>query len=118
MRFLEEARVGWLAHHGTPYHALVRDELTELVVAELNIRYRTPGLMGECVRISVVPENTRGVRISLTSEMKRTSDNALLATASVTLAPVNTETGKLRRKLPHAITQLLKSNTTPASTSK
>lgn len=115
MRFLEEARVEWLSHHGVPYANLVRDDLTELVVAEMNIRYRTPGLMGERVRISVVPEPTRGVRLSITSEMKRTSDSVVLATAQVTLAPVDAATGKLRRKLPPALKQLLKRNVAASS---
>lgn len=105
VRYLEEARVVWLSEGGLDYDALVRDHKTELVVTELNVKYRAPAKMGDLVLVTVQLEPSRGVRMALRSVM--TKEKRVLAEAVVTLAPVSIATGKLCRKIPEPVRVLL-----------
>lgn len=107
MRYLEEARVLWLDYIGVKYDELVRDQHTELVVAELNIKYRAPAKMGDIVHISVEPRRGRGVRLPIDCSLFMRDDGLVLATADVVLAPVNTKNGKLCRRLPVHLVEAL-----------
>eukprot|EP00171_Calliarthron_tuberculosum_P015748 IDg15748t1 len=109
VRYLEEARVEWLKAVGLRYDVLVRDNKTHLVVSDLLLRFRSPARMGDVINVSVElqPQPRRSVRLVVHSAMSRVDDGALLATADVTLAPVNTESGLLRRRLPATLAEIL-----------
>ncbi len=107
VRYLEEARVLWLRNIGVNYDELVNEQFTELVVSELNVRYRAPGRMGDVVQISVEPERGRGVRLPIKCDLTKVENGLVLATADVTLAPVSTKNGKLCRRLPASLIEAL-----------
>lgn len=91
----------YLSWVGIPYGELVRDHRIELVVTELSVRYRQPARLGDRLDVSVLLdlERAKGVRIPLHSALTR-DDGAVLATADVTLAPINADSGRLLRRLP------------------
>lgn len=81
---------------------------------DLSIRYSSPARLGDHVRVSVrVGDRTR-VRLEMLSSIQCVADGRVCATATVTLAPIDTATGKVRRAWPPALINAL-ANAQPAA---
>lgn len=109
VRWLEEARVAFLADTGVAYDTLVRDDRTELVVASLEVRYVTAAKMGDAVNVHVRLAKGPGkrVRLPMESEFVRVKDGKVLAEALVTLAPIDADSGRLKRVWPQSLQDAL-----------
>lgn len=108
LRWLEEARVKYLADRNLPYQELMEIHHTELPVRDLSIRYLQPIRHGEQIRVTVrLAEPINKVRLAILTDFIRDSDGKLCATACVTVVPVDTDTGKLRRAWPTALAKAL-----------
>lgn len=102
IRWLEEARVRYFADIGIDYSALVNESRVELVVAGLSLRYIRPAKHGEEVTLTqrLAYEQSSRVRMITESTFHRSKDGVLLATASVTVSPIDARTGRIVRKWP------------------
>lgn len=81
---------------------------TELPVRDLSIRYLHPARHGEQIRVTVrLAQPINKVRIVILSEFIRVKDDKLCATASVTIVPVDSVTGKVHRAWPAALKEAL-----------
>jgi len=101
--------VRYLSHVNVPYEELVDVHRTELVVRDLTIRYQVPPRMGDDVLVSIVMPDVKGkVRIPIHSQFIREADGVVCATAQVTLAPVDVDSGKLKRLWPDVLTKALR----------
>lgn len=97
-----------MKHVSLPYEDLVNIHHTALVVRDLSIRYRKPALLGDEITVSVkLVSSPSMIRIAIESEIVRERDSVLLATAVVTIAPINTKTGTVRREWPDVLTRAL-----------
>jgi acyl-CoA thioester hydrolase len=105
VRWLEEARVRHLADIDVHYDKLVSDTRLELVVTSLNIRYARAARMGDLVTLTqrFAMESSSRVRLLTKSTFTREDDGASLATAEVTVTPINIDTGKVVRRWPESL---------------
>jgi acyl-CoA thioester hydrolase len=105
VRWLEEARVRHLAEIDVRYDKLVSDTRLELVVTSLNIRYARAARMGDHVTLTqrFAMESSSRVRLVTKSTFTRDGDGASLATAEVTVTPINIDTGKVVRRWPDSL---------------
>jgi acyl-CoA thioester hydrolase len=105
VRWLEEARVRHLADIDVHYDKLVSDTRLELVVTSLNIRYARAARMGDLVTLTqrFAMESSSRVRLVTKSTFTREDDGASLATAEVTVTPINIDTGKAVRRWPESL---------------
>jgi acyl-CoA thioester hydrolase len=105
VRWLEEARVRHLADIDVHYDKLVSDTRLELVVTSLNIRYARAARMGDLVTLTqrFAMESSSRVRLVTKSTFTREDDGASLATAEVTVTPINIDTGKVVRRWPESL---------------
>jgi acyl-CoA thioester hydrolase len=105
VRWLEEARVRHLADIDVHYDKLVSDTRLELVVTSLNIRYARAARMGDLVTLTqrFAMESSSRVRLVTKSTFTCEDDGASLATAEVTVTPINIDTGKVVRRWPESL---------------
>lgn len=98
----------YFTHISLRYEDLVNVHNTGLVVRDLSIRYKVSARLGDEITISVnVAPSPSMIRIPIESEFVRVRDGVVLATALVTLAPIDAKTGKLRREWPEVLTSAL-----------
>ena len=99
INWMEEARVEWLRLAGLHYSDLVAMGC-DLPVVELSMRYHQSVTMGMdvmvCCRIASPPK----VRIQWEYKIQSLDAQHHYVTASVTLVPVERNTGKIMRRLP------------------
>lgn len=113
--WLEEARVRYLLFRELPYDELLNDYNTELVVRDLNIRYMSPLRLGDQARVTIrLGESTNKVRISIKTQFIRSLDEKLCATAEVTVVPIDTATGSIRRRWPEPLKRALLPDAPPS----
>ena len=95
MAWLEEARTEWMRARGKSYQEVEAAGFF-LQVVGLNLRYKRPARYDEEL-VVVVSESAR-MRVSITHayEVRRVSDDSLVATARITLACTDRE-GQVRR---------------------
>ncbi|MBW4464653.1 MAG: acyl-CoA thioesterase [Pegethrix bostrychoides GSE-TBD4-15B] len=103
--WLEEARVEALRLTGLDYAQLVSLGC-ELPVIDLAIQYRRPLKMGMTGLVKARMQPMQGVRIIWDYEIC-TSDGQLCVTAQVTLVTLDWQTGKIMRRLPPELKQVL-----------
>ena len=105
--WLEEARVEALAAAGLAYAELSAQGL-ELMVVQLELSYRRPLRLGECVELRSWLEPAKGVRHPFHTEFIA-ADGSLAAIGSVTLALVERVRGRLQRQQPATLAAALES---------
>jgi acyl-CoA thioester hydrolase len=92
LKFLERARTEWLRAAGFE-QTLLRDQFgIVFVVRALAIEYVRPAQFNDELEVSVAVEVARGSLLELAQSVRR--DGALLVTASVKIACVNTSSFK------------------------
>ncbi len=84
LRWLEMARCDWLAEMGTPVTFYLQEGVV-FAVARVEIDYLKPALLGDEVEVTVRPVQTRRVRFTLDQDVIRCADQAILASARVTV---------------------------------
>lgn len=108
IRWLEEARVKYLQFRNLPYEQLMQIHRTELPVRDMSIKYSHPARHGDDIKVTVrLGHPINKVRLVILSDFIRIKDNKLVASASVTVVPMDIDSGKLRRKWPSALTHAL-----------
>ena len=79
--WLEVGRIAWLEAAGVPYAEIAAGG-NHLAVTSLAAQYRTPARFDDVVRIVTRLQELRSRQVSFSYELRRTTDDALLATAA------------------------------------
>jgi acyl-CoA thioester hydrolase len=103
LRWLEEARVVWLAEAGVDYAQLVAQGI-ELPVVEMSVRYYRPAHLGDLLLVTAKSQR-QGVRLLWQYHIQRQAE--LCLSAQVTLVPVARAGGKIVRRLPISLEQAI-----------
>jgi len=106
LKFLERARTEWLAEAGFTHAALAREHRLAFVVHRLEIEYRAPARLYDALEVTAaLVQRVRG-RLVMAQDVLR--DGAMLASAQVTLACLDTATWRPKR-IPAAIAAKMES---------
>jgi acyl-CoA thioester hydrolase len=107
LRFMERARSEWLRSLGIDQAALAREERIQFAVVEALVRYRQPARYDDLLDVSASIASWKGASVSFLQEVRRAGDLALLASASIRAACLDSDS--LRpRPLPPALLEELK----------
>ena len=106
LTWLEEARVEYLRSIGINYIDLVNLGC-DLPVVDLAIRYHQPVFMGMKAVVKVSMQPFSGVRLNWDYRLESPDSNILYLTAQVTLVVVDRNKGKIMRKLPPGVKEVL-----------
>ncbi|NEQ40345.1 MAG: acyl-CoA thioesterase [Okeania sp. SIO3I5] len=104
--WMEEARVESLRSIGIELAELVNLGC-ELPVVELSVRYHKPVKFGMVVVVKARLANTEGVRLEWDYQIQSLDGQELYVTAKVTLVTIDREKGKIMRRLPPPIKEIL-----------
>lgn len=106
LRWMEEARVEYLRLMGMDYSDLVRLGC-DLPVVELSVRYHRAMPMGTAAVVKTAIAEMKGVRIKWDYQIQSHDGKELYVTGRVILVAVDREQGKIMRKLPPVLKDLL-----------
>ena len=106
LKFLERARTEWLAQAGFTHAALAREHRLAFVVHRLEIEYRAPARLYDALEVTVALVQRGRGRLVMAQDVLR--DAAMLASAQVTLACLDTTTWRPKR-IPAAIAAKMES---------
>lgn len=106
LAWMEEARVESLRSLGIDYAELVALGC-ELPVVELSLRYHLAVKMGMTVVVRVRLADTEGIKLDWDYQIQSLDGKELYVTARVTLVAVDREKGKIMRRLPQAVQDVL-----------
>ncbi|NEO40109.1 MAG: acyl-CoA thioesterase [Moorea sp. SIOASIH] len=106
LRWMEEARVEYLRLMGMDYSDLVRLGC-DLPVVELSLRYHRAMPMGTEAVVKTAIAEMKDVRMKWNYRIQSHDGTELYLTGRVTLVPVDREQGKIMRKLPPALKDVL-----------
>lgn len=106
LTWMEEARVESLRSLGIDYADLVALGC-ELPVVELSPRYHLPVKMGMTVVVRARLADTEGIKLDWDYQIQSVDGRELYLTARVTLVAVDREKGKIMRRLPQAVQDVL-----------
>lgn len=104
--WMEEARVESLRSLGIEYADLVALGC-ELPVVELSTRYHRAVKMGMTVVVKTRLADTEGIKLDWDYQIQSLDGSELYVTARVTLVAVDREKGKIMRRLPQAVQDVL-----------
>ena len=90
LKFLERARTEWLAEAGFTHAALAREHRLAFVVHRLEIEYRAPARLYDALEVTAALVQRGRGRLVMAQDVLR--DGAMLASAQVTLACLDTAT--------------------------
>ena len=107
VNWMEEARVEWLRLAGLHYQDFVAAGC-DLPVAELSLRYHQSIQMGMDVVLHCRLLPSTGVRIIWEYMFKSTDGQQHYASGTVTLVPINKSSGKIMRRLPPKLQQIIR----------
>ncbi len=102
VKWLEEARLGWLRRCGVPYRRNFADRGLAIVVAELSIKYLRPTTFEDQVLVTILLQRASRARLDLAYELHR-SAGELVATAQTKLAFVNLQGQPVRLPREHPL---------------
>lgn len=102
VQWLEEARIEFLQSRGIAFAELVALGCN-LVVIELTLRYHQPLKMGMSAIVRTRLITLEGVKIPIEYEIRSPDHSALYVSGRVTLVAVDTEKGRVLRRLPPAV---------------
>ena len=97
LNFFERARTEWLRAHGIGQKKLREEAGLIFVVTDMNIRFVSAARMDDELLVSAAIGSVGRARMRFAQEMKRTSDEALIATADVGAAVLNANNYKPAR---------------------
>jgi len=106
LKFLERARTEWLAQAGFTHAALAREHRLAFVVHRLEIEYRAPARLYDALEVTAALVQRGRGRLVMAQDVLR--DGAMLASAQVTLACLDTATWRPKR-IPAAIAAKMES---------
>jgi len=106
LKFLERARTEWLAEAGFTHAALAREHRLAFVVHRLEIEYRAPARLYDALEVTAALDQRGRGRLVMAQDVLR--DGAMLASAQVTLACLDTATWRPKR-IPAAIAAKMES---------
>ncbi len=106
LQWLEEARVEYLRTQGLDYSELAALGCI-LPVVNLSIQYHHPLYMGEEALLQTRMNQVSGVRIHFDYQMQSFDRETQYLTAEVTLVPMDAEQGKIMRRLPPSVKEVL-----------
>ncbi|NEO78675.1 thioesterase family protein [Moorena sp. SIO4G3] len=106
LRWMEEARVEYLCSMGMDYSDLVKLGC-DLPVVELSLRYHRAMPMGTAAVVKTAIAEMKGVRIKWDYQIQSHDGKELYLTGRVILVPVDRDQGKIMRKLPPVLKDLL-----------
>ena len=104
--WLEEARVEYLRSLGVNFADLVALGC-DLPVVELDIRYHQPIRMGEQAIVKACMHPFSGIKLNWDYRIESLDGERLFVTAKVTLVTVDRNKGKIMRKLPPEVRDIL-----------
>ncbi|MCG9886827.1 MAG: acyl-CoA thioesterase [Cyanobacteria bacterium] len=104
--WLEEARLEALEAVGIPYGAIVAAGC-DLPVVTLNLHYHMPLRLGEVAVVRSRPTETRGVRWRWQQRIESRDRQVQYLSAELTLTPVDRATGRVMRRPPAPVQDLL-----------
>ncbi len=104
LKWLEEARLGWLRACGVPYRRNFADRGLAIVVAELSIQYLRPTTFEDQILVTILLQRASRVRLALGYELHRAAGE-LVATAQTKLAFVNMQGQPVRLPREHPLLQ-------------
>lgn len=104
--WMEEARVEYLRSIGIDYAYLVSLGC-ELPVVEMSLHYHRSLRMGMTAVVKTRIDQMKGVRLIWDYQIKSPDGQELYVTGSVTLVGIDTEQGKIMRKLPPVFQEAL-----------
>jgi len=107
LKFMERARSEWLRSLGIDQAALLAEERIQFAVVEAQVRYHQPARYDDLLEVIATVEGFRGASVSFRQEVRRASDRALLASANVRAACLDSDSMK-PRPLPAAMLEVLK----------
>ena len=81
VKWMEEARIAFLAAIGLPYEAVEAQGIVSPVTG-LTVEYRSPTTFGDEVAIAVSVARYTGVQLELNYEMRKGAGDVIVATAS------------------------------------
>lgn len=106
LRWMEEARVEYLRSMGMDYSDLVRLGC-DLPVVELSLRYHRAMPMGTAAVVKTAIAEMKGVRMKWDYKIQSHDGKELYVTGRVILVAVDREQGKIMRKLPPVLKDVL-----------
>ncbi|GAB4345402.1 MAG: acyl-CoA thioesterase [Cyanophyceae cyanobacterium] len=104
--WLEAARLEALEAVGIPYGAIVAAGC-DLPVVTLNLHYHMPLRLGETAVVRSRPTETRGVRWRWQQRIESRDRQVQYLSAELTLTPVDRATGRVMRRPPTLVQDLL-----------
>jgi acyl-CoA thioester hydrolase len=96
LKFMERARSEWLRALGIDQAGMWRDERIQFAVVEAQLRYRMPARYDDLLDVSAQVDGWKGASVTFGQEIRR-GDGALLVTAAVRAACLDSDTLKPRR---------------------
>ena len=109
LHFFERARTEWLRARGIGQKRLREEEKLIFVVTDMDIAFRKPAMMDDELLVSAVVSTVGRARFRFEQEIRRESDDTLIATADVGAAVLQAESYKPAR-LPETIKTELMDN--------
>ncbi|HEY9701046.1 MAG TPA: thioesterase family protein [Allocoleopsis sp.] len=106
LQWMESARVEYLESKGIKFSDLV-DLGCDLPVVDINIRYHRSLKMGMSALMKTRLIENSGIRIKWDYRLESLDNKDLYITANVTLVPVNINTGKIMRKFPPILVEIM-----------
>lgn len=98
-KWFEAARVGFVEQMGLPLEELESNNILFPVV-EMNIRYKSSAKMNERIIIKTRVKEVKPVSITFEHNVYEKNTNILRVSAYTTIVVINSQTGKLYRRMP------------------
>lgn len=97
LHFFERARTEWLRARGIGQKRLREEEGLIFVVTDMDIKFRRPAMMDDELLVSAAVSEVGRARFRFTQDIRRESDDALIANADVGAAILHSENYKPAR---------------------
>lgn len=97
LHFFERARTEWLRARGVGQKRLREEEKLIFVVTDMNVRFRKPAMMDDELLVSAALSELGRARFRFAQDIRRKSDDGLIATADVGAAILHAENYKPAR---------------------
>jgi acyl-CoA thioester hydrolase len=97
-RFMERARTEWLRARGFDHDELRKKHGVVLVLAGIEVRFKTPARLSDMLYVSAEVAGARGARMRFAQSVRRTGPNGeLVCEGSAEVACMDVRGGKPRR---------------------
>ena len=96
LRYLERARTEWLRHHGVVQSQLLAARGLQFVVVSMDLKFIAPARLDDALHATVEHCDRRGASLRFSQQLIRPADNAVLVTAGVRAALLDSKTFRPR----------------------